>query len=91
MDKNYASFMGNENNLGELLRVNKSRSYAGKNTYNRAIYHTYYEALFYNPNEKSLGKISDTQNFTARLVTKSKSMMKKILKEKGFNNIKITE
>lgn len=79
-------FWGDENNLGTLLRVQKGRVFAGKNRkYNRAIYHTCYEAIFYNPEEKSLGKISSEQDFTAKLTTKTKSMMKKILKEKGFD------
>lgn len=86
MDKNYVSFWGNENNLGELLTVSKTRTYAWKNKdYNRAIYHICYEALFYNPEEKPLGKISGEQDFATRLVTKTKSMMKKILNEKGFS------
>lgn len=86
MDKNYASFWGNEDNLGTLLSVDKIRVFAGKNReYNRAIYHNCYEAIFYNPEEKSLGKISSEQDFTAKLITKTKSMMKKILKEKGFD------
>ena len=86
MDKNYVSFWGNEDNLGTLLKVQKSRVFAGKNReYSRAIYHTCYEAIFYNPEEKPLGKISSEQDFTAQLRTKTKSMMKKVLKEKGFN------
>ena len=86
MDKNYVLFWGNEDNLGTLLKVQKSKVFAGKNReYNRAIYHTCYEAIFYNPEENSLGKISSEQDFTAKLTTKTKSMMKKVLKEKGFN------
>lgn len=86
MDKYYASFWGNEDNLGTLLKVQKSRVFVGKNKeHNRAIYHTCYEAFFYNPEEKSLGKISSQQDFTAKLTTKTKNMMKKILKEKGFD------
>lgn len=86
MDKDYISFWGNENNLGTLLNVQKSRVFVGKNReYNRAIYHTCYEAIFYNPEEKSLGKISSQQDFTAKLTTKTKNIMKKILEEKGFD------
>lgn len=86
MDKDYASFLGNDDNLGTLLKVQKSRVFVGKNgEYNRAIYHTCYEAIFYNPQEKALGKISSQQDFTAKLTTKTKNMMKKILKEKGFD------
>lgn len=86
MDKNYVSFFGNEENLGTLLAVKKSRVFVGKSKdYNRAIYHTCYIAWFYNPEEKSLGQISSVQKFTAELTTKTKSMMKKVLKEKGFN------
>ena len=92
MNNNYVSFWGNEDNLGTLLKVQKSRVFAGKNReYNRAIYHTCYEAIFYNPEEKSLGKISSEQDFTAKLTTKTKSIMKKILKEKGFENFEIEE
>lgn len=86
MDKDYVSFWGNEDSLGTLLKVQKSRVFIGKNKeYNRAIYHTCYEAIFYNPEEKLLGKISSQQEFTAKLTTKIKNMMKKILKEKGFD------
>lgn len=92
MDKNYASFWGDENNLGTLLRIQKSRVFVGKNKdYNRAVYHTCYEALFYNPEEKSLGKISSEQDFTAQLRTKTKSMMRKVLKEKGFDVSELEE
>lgn len=87
MDKNYVMFEQGEDNLGELVRVGKSRSYKGKSdTTGRALYESCYVAYFFNPEKKQTGTIWG-KPCNNKLVTKTKSMMIKVLKEKGYENV----
>ena len=91
MDKNYVWFEQGEDNLGELVRVGKSRSFKGKSDITgKALYESCYEAYFFNPEKKQNGIVWG-KPYNNKLVTKTKSMMIKILKEKGYKDVEMEQ
>lgn len=79
------SIMGSTSDFGVLVRVQKERAFAGKKNF-RAVFHTRYEAGFYNPNSKTIGWYGSEKPVTTTVTTHTLPQMRNFLKENGYTN-----